>query len=101
MIDRNDPVGVCSKCSTKMKLIKHTDHCVANVILEDKDGKEYRDTIFNDVWKKIVSLEEVAGEGDMADQLLATLLLNFTINHKDIICDPPSKNQPSSHQVVF
>ena len=44
---------------------------------------------------------EVAGEGDMADQLLATSLLNFTINHKNIICDPPSENQPSSHLVVF
>ena len=85
MVDGNGPVGVCSKCSTKMKLTKCTDHCVANVIVEDKDGKEYRVTIFNDVLKKIASLEEVAGEDDMADKLLAAPLLSFTINHKDII----------------
>ena len=38
MVDVNGPVGVCSKCNTKMKLARCTDHCVANVILEDQFG---------------------------------------------------------------
>ena len=40
-----------------MKLTKCTDNCVANVILEDKEGKEYQVTMFNDVLK-ITSLDE-------------------------------------------
>ena len=53
MINGNGPVGVCSKCSTKMKLIKRTDHCVANVILGDKDIKEYRAIILMMCWKRL------------------------------------------------
>ena len=49
----------------KIKLSKCTDHCIANVILEDKDGKEHRVTIFDNVLKKILSLNGVADEGDI------------------------------------
>lgn len=35
--------------------------------------------------KNIMSLDEVAGEDNMADQLLSAPPLSFTITHKDIV----------------
>ena len=70
-----------------MKLSKCDDRSVANVILEDKDNKEHRIIIFDEVLE-IVSRHgrDAAGECDIEDQLLSAPSLNYTINQKDIVC---------------
>ena len=40
VIGAHGAMDVCSKCNTKMKMARCTNQSVANVILEDEDGKE-------------------------------------------------------------
>ena len=77
--------GVCTKCNTKMKLTRCANQSVANVILEDLDGKEYRVAIFNDVLEKIVAVCEATDEADIGEKLLTAPTLAYTISHKDIV----------------
>ena len=41
IIETNAPIGVCSKCNSKMKITRCSDHSVVNVMLLDENNKEY------------------------------------------------------------
>jgi len=75
---------VCAKCNTKMKLARCANESVANVLLEDTDGKENWVTIFN-VLEKIVAVCEATDEADIGDKLLAAPTLTHNKPTK-ILC---------------
>ena len=78
---------VCSKCGSKVKFSKCANGSVANVILEDKDKREYRVAIFEEVLSIVSGYgRDVVGECDIEDQLLSSPPLKYTINQKDIVC---------------
>ena len=87
IIDTKAPIGVCSKCNSKMKVARCSDHTVVNAMLVDENNKEYRVTIFNDIIDQIVMFasEAGSGSGDIEDKLLSVPVLCYTINHKDIV----------------
>ena len=85
MIDGSDAMRMCSKYNTKMKLSRCTNHNAANVIVEDKDGKEYQVIIFNDVLKMIVLLDKVLVSVTCQINCYYSTLLSFVITHKNIV----------------
>ena len=42
-------VGECPKCWVKVKMSRYAKSVAANLIIEDKAGKKYRVTTFNEV----------------------------------------------------
>ena len=88
IIESDAPIGLCSKCNSKMKIARCIDHRVVNVLLLDENDKEYKVTIFNDIIDQILMLSTDAtndGSEDIADKLLNAPVLYYTINQKDIV----------------
>ena len=77
----------CSKCNSKMKIKKCKVKSVARVILEDREGKEYKVNIFNEVINEVSEISEDVADRDIASQLLSSPELIYTVNTiKETIC---------------
>lgn len=76
-------VGECSKCNSKMKMKKCKDKSVARVILEEREGKEHKVSMFTEVIQEVIKIsEDAADSGDIINQLLLSPELIYTINTK-------------------
>ena len=53
IIETDAPIGVCSKCNSKMKIARCSNHRVVNVMLLDENDKEYMVTVFSDIIDQI------------------------------------------------
>ena len=80
---------MCSKCGTKMKVSRCAKAIsIACVIIEDKENKEHRVTIFTDILNKIAEYSKVSSEMDnldAAEQLMLTPQLEYTVNDKGTV----------------
>ena len=69
----NDVFGQCCKCGTRAKLSRCGEGCVASLILEDDQKKEYQVTVFYDVLKQMLEYAtdiDTDGIEDIGDKLL-------------------------------
>lgn len=80
-------LGQCSKCNTKVKMLKCKHQSVARVVVEEEEGgKQHKLTMFDGVVQQIVDINKeiagISGDCDVSDQLLMSSQLTYMINLK-------------------
>lgn len=78
-------VAECKKCSAKMKVSKCVQKNIACIILEDKNNKEHRVSMFSEILEVVASYgKKVCQTDDVGDQLLSAPKLCYTVSPKEI-----------------
>lgn len=55
VIDITSALGECSKCGMKIKLNRCGESIAAKLITEDKNGREYKVTMFNEIVQQVIA----------------------------------------------
>ena len=85
-VESGEGIIVCTKCNSKMKVLKCAKKAVAHVIVEDDKNQEHKVTIFSEVIDAIVNYADLSSNNvDMAEKLLSAPPLCYTVNAKDIV----------------
>ena len=75
-------ISQCIKCGLKVKSSRCVECTVARLMIQDKEGNEYRVTAYNDVIEAIINN---ADGTDMVEKLLTAPMMKFVISSKDVI----------------
>lgn len=90
MESANQAIGECTKCGSKVKLMKSKRQNVARVILLEEGDKEYKVTMFGDVIENVVHIsgQKCGNEnGDVSELLVLSPQLSYTLNlKKETVC---------------
>ena len=91
VLEASREVGQCSKCNTKVKMLKCKNQSVARVVVEEEGGKQHKLTMFGGVVQQIADISKetagTSGDCNVSDQLVMSPQLTYTINlNKETVC---------------
>lgn len=87
MESANQAIGECTKCGSKVKLMKSKRQNVAWVILLEEGDKKYKVTMFGDVIKNVVHIsgQKCGNENrDVSELPVLSPQLSYTLNLKKL-----------------